>query len=119
MKKMLLTISMYYKYDILVVSFPFSTQSSQKARPVVVISNDAFNSSKRGDLLVMAISGSIKNKLDFEPEIKEWEQSGLLKPSILKAAIATIDQNVIIQKLGKLQTTDQQELEKLVQFVLS
>ena len=90
----------------------------EKARPVVVISNDLYNSSKREDLLVLAISGSQKNKLSFEPEIEEWQEAGLLKPSILKASIATIDQSLVIQKLGSLAKEDQNHLNQLLELVI-
>ncbi len=111
---MLLMTTFYQKFDILVVSFPFSSQLKEKARPVLVISNDSFNQSKRQDLIVIAISGSLDNKLLFEPEIEFWREAGLLKSSIIKAAIATIEQQSVIQKLGTLQVGDQPKLKALL-----
>jgi mRNA-degrading endonuclease toxin of MazEF toxin-antitoxin module len=108
----------YQKFDILVVSFPFSSQLKEKARPVLVISNDTFNRSKRQDLLVMAISGSLDNKLLFEPEIEFWKDAGLLKSSIIKAAIATIEQQSVIQKLGTLHIGDQSKLKALLNEII-
>lgn len=105
------TINSFSRYDVVVLSFPFSTQSEAKARPAIIISSGIFNNSKREDIIVLAISSSIKNKLGFEPEIINWEHAGLLKPSIFKSAIATIEQKTVIHKLGSLDSQDQQTLE--------
>ena len=118
MKKMLSMTNSYQKFDVLVVSFPFSSQIKEKARPVIVISNEYFNNSKREDLMVMAISGSVVNKLPFEPVIEMWQEAGLLKPSIIKAAIATIEQTSVIQKLGELKSKDQLSVKALLDNIM-
>ena len=112
-------IATYRKYEVLVVGFPFSSQIKEKARPVVVISSEKFNKSKRHDLIVLAITSSSINKLDFELEIEQWQSAGLLKPSILKAAIATVDQENVIQKLGVLLEIDSQKIDSLVSVILN
>jgi mRNA interferase MazF len=103
---------------VVVISFPFSTQSEAKARPAIIISSDIFNNSKREDIIVLAISSSIKNKLGFEPEIINWEQAGLLKPSIFKSAVATVEQKTVIQKLGRLDRKDQEILDTFLDKIL-
>ncbi|HET8861511.1 type II toxin-antitoxin system PemK/MazF family toxin [Marivirga sp.] len=107
------------RYDVVVIRFPFSSQTETKARPAIIISGDLFNNSKREDLIVLAISSSIKNKLEFEPEIINWELAGLLKPSILKSAIATIEQKTVIEKLGRLDSKDQNILDAFLNIILT
>ncbi len=104
----------FYKYDIVVVKFPFASSLKYKARPAVVISSDIYNKNERDTLLILAISSSKENKLNFELDIQNWEQSGLLKPSIFKSSIATIEKDFIITKLGKLNDTDINKLETLI-----
>lgn len=113
------TISSLNKYDIVVLQFPFSSQEKLKARPAVIISSESFNNSKRDDLMVLAISSSFENKLSFETEIINWQSAGLLKPSLFKAAIATIEKGLVIQKLGTLEEIDQQALTKLLNQILA
>jgi len=60
----------------------------------------------------------MQTKLTFEPEIEHWQSAGLLKPSILKAAIATIEQDSVLQKLGVLHKTDRQKLDQLLAVIL-
>ena len=92
----------FSKYEVVVVKFPFASSVKYKARPAVIISSDIYNTNERATLLIMAISSKTDTALDFEYHISDWEKSGLLKPSIFKSAIATIEQEYIISKLGKL-----------------
>ena len=105
------------KYDVVVVKFPFASSLTYKARPAVIVSSSIYNSSKRETLLIMAISSSQKNKLDFEINLKDWESSGLLKSSIFKSAIATIEREFVLEKIGKLSNRDIEALEKLLEII--
>lgn len=94
------------KYDVIVVKFPFASSMKYKARPAVVISSDMYNANKRNTLLIMAVSSSQENRLGFEADIEYWKGAGLLKPSIFKSAIATIEKEYIITKIGHLSDKD-------------
>jgi len=81
----------FSKYDVVVVKFPFASSNKYKARPAVILSSEMYNSNPRGTLLIMAISSKINTALEFESHLSHWQESGLLKPSIFKSAIATIE----------------------------
>ena len=66
------------KYDVVIVKFPFASSIKYKARPAVIISSDTYNTNKRDTLLIMAISSSHENKLDFEIDVENWKDAGLL-----------------------------------------
>lgn len=106
------------KYDVIVVKFPFASSLKYKARPAVIISSNFYNQNSRESLIILAISSQIKSKLDFEIEIDKWKESGLLKPSIFKSSIATIDKESIITKLGSLYKTDINNLNLLLEKTL-
>jgi mRNA interferase MazF len=76
-----------------------------------------YNENSRGTLLILAVSSSTQNKLDFELEIRDWEESGLLKPSIFKSALATIEKDYVISKLGSLTQNDVNRVEKLIEAI--
>ena len=105
------------KYDVVVVKFPFASSLKYKARPAIVISSEEYNSNSRSTLLILAISSSTKEKLDFEVNIEDWKESGLLKPSIFKASIATIEKDFILTTIGKLGDTDIKNLNKMVEII--
>ena len=86
----------FSKYDVVVVKFPFASSLKYKARPAIVISSDVYNENSRNTLFILAVSSNVENKLDFELEVKKWKGSGLLKPSIFKSSIATIEREYVL-----------------------
>ena len=76
-----------------------------------------YNQNKRDTLIILAISSSIENKLDLEFSIQDWKKAGLLKPSILKSAIATIEKDFVVAKLGKLEPIDIQNLNIMIDTI--
>ena len=106
------------KHDVVIVKFPFASCLKYKARPAVIISSDIYNNSKRDTAIILAISSNVSSKLDFEIEIDGWEKADLLKPSIFKASIATIEKDFIITKVGKLDCSDIEKLDNLLTIIL-
>ena len=105
------------KYDVIVVKFPFASSLKYKARPAVVISSNAYNSNTRDTLLIMAISSRVDTKLDFEMNIQNWKEAGLLKTSLFKSSIATIEKDFVIIKVGALSKIDALNLEKMIEIL--
>lgn len=114
---MLPTIN-YKRGDVVLVPFPFSDQTSVKQRPSLVISVDAFQA--RGpDLLIMAVTSQVGGPLKLgEFIIRDWQAAGLLKPSAVKAAIATVEARLIRRRLGHLSAYDLEQLKKMLQDLL-
>jgi len=104
----------FSKYDVVVVKFPFASSIKYKARPAVIISSELYNNNKRGTLLILAISSSKENRLNFESDVLDWERVGLLKPSIFKASVATIEKEFVITKLGRLDEKNIKRLEVMI-----
>lgn len=107
----------FFKYDVVVVKFPFASSLKYKARPAVIISSSHYNDNERETLFIMAISSQVESKLNFELSISEWSESGLLKPSIFKSAIATIEKDYVITKLGCLSEKDRDGLDKMLKVI--
>ncbi len=105
--------------DVLLVPFPFTDQTTTKKRPTIVISSDSYNQSKL-DILLIAVTSQVKTPLQFgEALITEWSKAGLLKPSIIKPIITTLEKKLVIKKLGKLETTDIRSLQSLLQQIIA
>lgn len=104
--------------DIVLVPFPFTNQASTKQRPAAIISTAAYNTIKP-DLIIIAITSQIKPAQGLgEFQVKDWRQAGLLKPSVVKPVITTIEKRLVIKKLGQLQQTDQQLLQQTIKSIL-
>jgi len=108
-----------YKFgDIILVPFPFTDQTTTKKRPAVVVSSDEYNAG-RPDLIIMAITSRLHqvNKLG-EKLVTGWQDAGLLKPSVFKPILATIENTLVLRKLGRLKKEDRHTLELILQDIL-
>lgn len=104
--------------DIVLVPFPFSDQTTIKKRPAVIISSDAYNNLS-ADCIIMAVTSQISKVSGVgECLIEDWSGAGLLKPSAIKSAISTIEQRLILKKLGSLSPGDILSLEEALKELL-
>jgi mRNA interferase MazF len=53
-----------------------------------------------------------------EVQVHDWRAAGLLKPSVLKPVLSTIDPALVIKKLGRLAPTDQTALRQALAQIL-
>lgn len=104
--------------DILLLPFPFTDQTASKKRPSVVVSSSAYNTARR-DIVVMAITSQLRpDPAAGETWVADWKLAGLLKPSAIKPVFATIEQRLVIRKLGSLQSADKKDLARLIATML-
>ena len=104
--------------DIVLVSFPFTDQSTTKQRPAVVISSSAYQR-ERPDLIILAVTSQARPAATVgEVQVKDWKQAGLLKPSVMKPVIATIERGLVRKRLGKLSSEDQRSLRAAIEQII-
>ncbi len=104
--------------DIVLVPFPFTNQSVTKRRPAVVISSQAYHRS-RPDLIIMAVTSQQPTALSVgEVAVQHWQQAGLLKPSVMKPVLTTIDPALVLKRLGRLSPADQAALRQVLTSIL-
>ena len=96
--------------DIVLAPFPYTDQSTTKRRPAVVISSATYNLS-RPDVIIMAVTSQVRTaSIRGDVRLEAWEAAGLLKPSVLKPIIATLERGLVIRKLGALSRGDESAL---------
>lgn len=99
-------MTVYKRGDVILVPFPFSDQTAAKKRPAVIISSDAYNNIS-DDIVIMAITSQTEKTIRIgECLLADWRDAGLLKPSAVKPAISTIEQSLVLKKLGRLSHYD-------------
>ncbi|AFY49159.1 growth inhibitor [Nostoc sp. PCC 7524] len=104
--------------DVVLVPFPFTDQTASKKRPAVVVSSDEYHR-ERFDLILIAVTSQFNPGNVFgELTITHWQAAGLLKPSIIKPVLTTIETSMVFRKLGQLQDLDRQNLQHLLQIIL-
>ena len=104
--------------DIVLVPFPFTDQSATKKRPAVVVSSDAYHRD-RPDVILMAVTSQLRPAAGVgEIPVLHWKQAGLLRPSVLKPLLATVERRLLIRKLGRLDTQDCEALGGALRSIL-
>ncbi|MFZ5798136.1 MAG: type II toxin-antitoxin system PemK/MazF family toxin [Thermodesulfobacteriota bacterium] len=104
--------------DIILVPFPFTDQSTSKKRPAVVVSSDVYNRD-RPDIILMAVTSQLRHLgKTGEAEVKDWQEAGLLKPSLIKPILATVEKSLVLKKLGQLSEGDRQSLQETLRLIL-
>ena len=67
----------------------------------------------------MAVTSRVESVQTLgECSIGDWRQAGLLKPSVVKPVITTIEKGLVIKKLGQLQPADQDQLRQIVKTII-
>jgi|JI61114C2RNA_FD_contig_21_10026119_length_495_multi_3_in_0_out_0_2 mRNA interferase MazF len=110
---------LYNKGDIVLVPFPFTNQSGMKKRPALVISPDTYNSTL--DILIGFITSNVNvpNRIG-DYHIRDWQISGLPKPSMFRMKLATLEHANVIKKLGTISTYDMKQIEQtIVNFIIA
>ncbi len=100
--------------DVVLVPFPFTSQTASKQRPAVIVSNRAYNTAKP-DLIMMAITSQFRPTPTLgEVWLSQWQAANLLKPSAVKPVFATFEQALVIRQLGTLASIDQTALRQAI-----
>jgi mRNA interferase MazF len=104
--------------DIVLVPFPFTNQAASKRRPAVIVSAPTFHNS-RPDLIVMAVTSQLRiPPLPGEAILLNWQAAGLLKPSVAKPVLMTVQKTLILRRLGRLESVDRRSISEVLDRIL-
>jgi len=103
--------------DVVLVPFPFTDQSTTKKRPAIVVSSPAYNS-ERPDVIIMAVTSQVRPANNFDIPVTDWRVAGLIKPSVVKPVIATVERGLVIKRLGRLSEQDRTALVESLREIL-
>jgi mRNA interferase MazF len=104
--------------DVVLVPFPFTDQSTIKKRPAVVVSSAAYHR-QRPDLILMAITSQFRPANTVgEVLVQHWQSAGLIKPSVLKPLLTTIERGLVVRTMGKLHAEDRAALHKALDEII-
>jgi len=106
--------------DLLLVPFPFSDQSGNKVRPVMVVSNRAFNEHSE-DLLVVGITSNIsRGKYTISLSSTDLEEGQLYSKCCIKAEnILKIEKSMVVKKIGKAKKEKLESTIKTINKIIS
>jgi mRNA interferase MazF len=104
------------QWDVVVVPFPFSNQPGAKRRPALVLSASSFN--QRGHAVLAMITSAAHHAWPGDVNINDLKVAGLTKPCLVRLKLFTLDQRLIIKRLGHLATRDRQQVSQQLQTYL-
>jgi len=105
----------YKQREIVLVPFPYSDLSAVKKRPVLIVSNDAYNQ-RFDDVLVCVItSNKYRDSYSVDLTDKNLETGFLPEPSIIKThKLFSVHKSKIIKKYNVVKATFYKQVEKLI-----
>lgn len=109
----------YSQRDVLLTRFPFSDLAGSKVRPVLVLSNDAYNR-RFSDILICAITSNPRpHQYAADLGIKDLEVGVLRVESKVRAdTITSIDQEIILKKIGRVKKEKYRQIIRLIQKLI-
>jgi mRNA interferase MazF len=106
----------FQRGDVVLVPCPFTDLSAKRARPAVVVSVPEYERTA-GDVIVAQIT-SRYHSLPTDYALQDWQSAGLLKPSIVRAKLATINASLVQLRIGQLSDRDLEEVNKRLKLAL-
>jgi len=91
----------YRSGEIVLLSFPFVDTTGAKRHPALVILDTGDE-----DIIVVRVTSQVAQTA-FDVELMEWEQAGLLLPSVVRVhKVATLEKRLVERRLGALTPSD-------------
>ncbi len=103
--------------DVVVVPFPFTDRRAAKRRPALIVSSANFNRAHEQSILAMITSAGSDWPSDVK--IQGWREAGLNVPCKVRFKLFTLDDTLIVRKLGTLSKRDGEAVKKALGSVLA
>ncbi len=104
------------QWDVVIVPFPFSTQPGHKRRPALVLSLSAFN--QHGSTVLAMITTAGHHPWPGDVTLSGLQAAGLNAPCLVRIKLFTLDNRLIVKKIGRLAAADQQQVSAQLQNFL-
>ena len=99
----------YNTYDIVSVPFPFTDRIRTKKRPALVISKLDYQC-KTGHLILLMITTAGHSVWYSDIQINDLNSAGLNHASVIRFKVFSLDERLIIRKIGNLSETDKEKV---------
>ncbi|MCH8317585.1 MAG: type II toxin-antitoxin system PemK/MazF family toxin [Bacteroidetes bacterium] len=115
----------YDRGEVVILSFPFITAKGtrQKARPALIISDHSIKR-RHDDVILVAITSQkinniIKTEYLIEKGTPAFDQSGLVKTSVVRCEyIMTVPNEIISRKIGKIPIKIMKKINVIIKLSL-
>ena len=99
-------------WDVVIVPFPFTERSGTKRRPALALSTTTFN--ENGHTVFAMITTKTHRPWPGDTDIEERNAAGLNTPCMIRLKIFTLDNRLIIRKIGRLSPDDRRKVAEQI-----
>jgi mRNA interferase MazF len=103
----------YNQFDVVKIPFPFTDKNADKKRPAVIISNPDYRLNNSHYILIMITSAKQSHWVD-DINIENLENAGLPVPSKIRFKLFSLDERLVIGKLGRLSREDTTKVSNIL-----
>lgn len=108
----------FVRGDVVLVPFPFADLRSRKVRPALVVSGKIYHTNEP-DLIIAAITSNVSaNTGPTDYLISDWKKTGLIRPSVVKASLATVEPTLVRHSIGQIGSSELREVEERLKIAL-
>jgi mRNA interferase MazF len=90
--------------------------SAKRVRPAIVVSVPEYEQNT-GDIIVAQVT-SRQHSLPTDYALQDWQFAGLLRPSVVRVKLATINAALVQFRTGRLSDRDLEEVDKRLRLAL-
>lgn len=90
--------------DVVVVPFPFTDSAQSKRRPALVVSRKFFN--RNGHSVLCMITSAKHQPWPGDHRIADLRAAGLRSPCTVRLKVFTLDNRLILGRIGRLSAAD-------------
>ncbi len=106
----------FQRGDVVLIPFPFTDLSAKRVRPAIVVSVPEYEQNT-GDIIVAQVN-SRQHSLPTDYALQDWQFAGLLRPSVVRVKLATINASLVQFRTGRLSDRDLEEVDKRLRLAL-
>jgi len=72
-----------------------------------------------GRIVILAVTSQVRPTAGVgEAAVAKWKEAGLLKPSVIKPVLTTLERSLLLRKLGRLEEEDRGALREVLRAIL-
>lgn len=102
-------------WDVVTVPFPFTDRAGLKRRPALVVSAEGFN--RNGHSLLAMITSS-RLPWPTDSPLTQLGSCGLSRPCVVRLKLFTLDNRLIIRRIGRLGEEDKNRVAGALKAIL-
>ncbi len=106
--------------DIVLIPVPFTNLSSQKRRPVIVISNNTYNQKTPDHIVVAMTSNPAPTDYSFRITSADLEKGALNRPGTIRVdKIYTLSQSIVVKTFGRVDVATLKRIRQILQGLIA